>query len=49
MAEIKNAAEYQIDVCEIYAASGTVIDLKDQFASVNIYEDIFKNSLTGDL
>ena len=43
------AGEYHIEVCEIYAASGAVIDLKDQFASVNIYEDIFKNALTGDI
>jgi len=43
------AGEYHIEVCEIYAASGTVLDLKDQFASVNIYEDIFKNALTGDI
>lgn len=49
MATIKYAGEYQIEVCEIYAASGTVLDLKDQFASVNIYEDIFKNALTGDI
>ena len=43
------AGEYHIEVCEIYAASGAVLDLKDQFASVNIYEDIFKNALTGDI
>lgn len=49
MATIQYAGEYQIEVCEIYAASGTVLDLKDQFASVNIYEDIFKNALTGDI
>ena len=49
MAEIQYAGEYQIEVCEIYASSGTVLDLKDQFASVNIYEDIFKNALTGDI
>ena len=49
MSEIQYAGEYHIEVCEIYAASGTVLDLKDQFASVNIYEDIFKNSLTGDI
>ena len=49
MAEIQYAGEYHIEVCEIYAASGTVLDLKDQFASVNIYEDISKNALTGDI
>lgn len=49
MATIQYAGEYHIEVCEIYAASGTVLDLKDQFASVNIYEDIFKNALTGDI
>lgn len=49
MATMQYAGEYHIEVCEIYAASGAVIDLKDQFASVNIYEDIFKNALTGDI
>lgn len=49
MAELQYAGEYLIEVCEIYTTSGTVIDLKDQFASVNIYEDIFKNALTGDI
>ena len=49
MATMQYAGEYHIEVCEIYAASGAVLDLKDQFASVNIYEDIFKNALTGDI
>ena len=49
MAELQYAGEYLIETCEIYTTSGTVIDLKDQFASVNIYEDIFKNALTGDI
>jgi len=49
MAELNYAGEYLVEVCEIYSSSGTVLDLKDQFASVNIYEDILKNSLTGDI
>jgi len=47
MAEIKYAGEYIIEVCEIYTTSGAVVDLKDQFAEVSIYEDIFRNALTG--
>ena len=49
MATLQYAGEYHIEVCEIYASSGIVLDLRDQFASVNIYEDIFKNALTGDI
>lgn len=49
MAQIQYAGEYLIEVCEIYTTSGAVVDLKDQFVSVNIYEDIMKNALTGDI
>jgi len=49
MAELQYAGEYSLEICEIYAASGAVLDLKDQFASINIYEDIMKNALTGDI
>tara|TARA_B100001939_G_scaffold297463_1_gene271940 strand:- start:335 stop:1741 length:1407 start_codon:yes stop_codon:yes gene_type:complete len=43
------AGEFNIDVCTIHTVTGTAINLKDQFASVNIYESIFNNNITGDL
>ena len=49
MAKIQYAGEYILEVCEIFSSSGTVLDLKDQFAGVSIFEDIFKNALTGEL
>lgn len=49
MAELHYAGEYILEVCEIYTTSGLVLDMTDQFASVNIYEDIYKKSLTGDI
>ena len=43
------AGEFIIETCTILTLSGTSISLKDQFASVNIYESIFNNSITGDI
>lgn len=49
MAEIQYAGEYTVDVCKLYTVSGLEIDLTDQLASVDIYEDIFQNSISGDI
>jgi len=49
MAKLQYAGEYLIEVCEIYSTSGIALDVKDLFASVNFYEDIMKNSLTGEI
>lgn len=47
MATIQYAGEYKVDVCEILSSSGMALDIKDLFASISIFEDIFKNSITG--
>ena len=47
MAEIRYAGEYIVDVLELHATSGAVVDLSDQYSTISIFEDIFTNSLTG--
>jgi hypothetical protein len=49
MATIQYAGEYRVDVCEILSTSGAVVDVTDLFASISIFEDIFKNSITGSI
>ena len=49
MAELRYAGEYIIEQCELHAVSGAVLDLTDQYASISIYEDIFSNSITGQI
>ena len=43
------AGEYNLEVCSIASTSGEIVDVKDMFAGVNIFEDIFRASLTGDI
>ena len=43
------AGEYEIEVCKICSTSGEIIDITSMVSSVNIFEDIFKSSLTGDI
>ena len=43
------AGEFYVEICALLTLTGTNISLKDQFASVNIYESIFNNTLTGDI
>jgi len=49
MAKLNYAGEYQLDVCKICSTSGEVVDVTELVASINIFEDIFKSSLTGDI
>src|SRR6056300_1986373 len=47
MAEIQYAGEYIIDECILCTVGGLELNLKDQVAAISIFEDIFKNSVTG--
>jgi len=49
MADLNYAGEFNLEVCELYSTSGLRLDLKELVASINIYEDIFKNAVTGDI
>ena len=49
MAEIQYAGEYKVDVCKLCTVNGLELDLSDLLASVDIYEDIFQNSISGDI
>ena len=41
--------EYIIEKCSISATSGRTIDVSSLIASINIFEDIFRTSITGDI
>jgi hypothetical protein len=49
MAVIQYAGEYLIEECKLCTVSGLELDLSDLIASVDIYEDIFQNSISGDI
>ena len=46
---IQYANEYLLSECKLYTAGGLELDLSSLVTSVNIYEDIFNNSITGDI
>ena len=49
MAQIQYAGEYIVDECLLCTVGGLELDLRDQLANINIYEDIFTNSITGSI
>jgi len=49
MAKLNYAGEYEIEVCKICSTSGEIIDITSLVSSINIFEDIFKSSLSGDI
>jgi len=49
MAVIQYAGEYIIDECKLCTVGGLELDLIDLIASIDIYEDIFQNSISGDI
>jgi len=46
---IQYANEFILDECKLYTVGGLELDLKELVVEVNIYEDIFSNSITGDI
>jgi len=46
---IQYANEYLVVECKIFTVGGLELDLTDLLVSVNIYEDIFSNSISGDI
>lgn len=49
MAELRYAGEFIVDVCELHATSGAIIDMTEQFSTISIFEDIFSNFITGSI
>ena len=49
MSKLNYAGEYEIEVCKICSTSGEIIDITSLVSSINIFEDIFKSSLSGDI
>ena len=48
-ASIQYANEYLLEECIIWTVGGLKLDLTDLVVGVNIYEDIFQNSISGDI
>ena len=46
---IQYAGEFLVEEIKIMTISGTVLDIKEMVNSINIYEDIFSNSISGDI
>ena len=49
MADFQYAGEYIIEECKLCTVGGLELDLIDLVASVDIYEDIFQNSISGSI
>ena len=43
------AGDFSIEKAEIITSSGQIINITDNIAEINFYEDIFSASITGDL
>ena len=49
MAEINYAGEFIVSECILCTVGGLELDLTEQVASIAIFEDIFQNSITGNI
>lgn len=49
MAEINYAGEFVVEECTLYTVGGLELDLREQVATITIFEDIFSNSITGNI
>ena len=49
MADIKYAGEYIVEECTLCTVGGLELNLLEQLATVSIFEDIFSNSITGNI
>lgn len=49
MAEIQYAGEFTVEECTLCTVGGLELDLLEQLTTVTIFEDIFKNSITGNI
>ena len=49
MADFKYAGEFIIEECTLCTVGGLELDLKEQFSNISIFEDIYSNSITGNI
>ena len=49
MAEINYAGEFVVEECTLYTVGGLELDLREQVATITVFEDIFSNSITGNI
>lgn len=47
--ELQYAGEWTVETCAIATTAGHVWDITDLIASINIYEDLMSNAITGDI
>jgi len=47
--ELQYAGEFVLDVCMVHTVSGLVFDIGELVESINIYEDIFSMTVSGDI
>ena len=43
------AGQFTFDKVKIFASSGTIVDVSRLVTGLNIYEDLYKTCLTGDI
>ena len=49
MAELKYDGEFIVDECTLCTVGGNELDLKEQFTTLTLFEDIHTNSITGNI
>ena len=47
--ELTQAGQFEIESATLFTSTGNVINIKESIIEVNIYEDIFSNSMYGEL
>ena len=46
---IQYASQFQLDDLTLIAVNGTSVDLREVMREMNIFEDMFTNTMSGDL
>ena len=49
MRDVQFAGEYNLENCEIISSAGVAVDISPNIVEINIFENIFKNSLSGSI
>ena len=48
-AQIQFAGQFLIDNVKIFSSSSSVVDITENILAINLYEDIYKSSMSGDI
>ena len=49
MTEIRSVGDFNLATAEIITSAGIIIDIKPNIVHINLFEDIQKNSLSGEI